>query len=155
MIEILLWIFIIFEIPGKDNEKHRSRQDEIYQELKSVQETLDKFRGMNIDRTEFECLRAIILFKTPSGDLTRSLHESKIITALQDQAQLTLNKYISVAYPSQPLRFGKLLLLLPLLKSLSATTIQELFFKKSIGSAPIERLICNMFSKSEFWFYTI
>ena len=97
---------------------------------------------MQLDPTEFACLRAIILFKTESN---KDLKESRFIAALQDQAQLTLSKYIAVTYPSQPLRFGKLLLLLPLLKSVNAATIEELFFRKTIGSIPIERIICDMY----------
>ena len=100
---------------------------------------------MNLDQTEFACLRAIILFKTDSSDsTTRNVRESQFITALQDQAQLTLNKYISVTHGSQPFRFGKLLLLLPLLKTVKARTIEELFFRKTIGETPIERIIFEM-----------
>lgn len=34
----------------------------------------------------------------------RSLRDLPAVAALQDQAQLTLNKYITTAYPTQPFR---------------------------------------------------
>ena len=113
-------------------------------ELKSLQETIGKFQAMNVDTTEFACLRAIILLKTVV-DRDDELRDQVTINALQDQAQLTLSKYIQGAYPNQPSRFGKLLLLLPSLKCVSGKTIEELFFKKTIGAIPIERIICDMY----------
>lgn len=126
----------------KLNGKRRTKNnpDEILNEIKSCQEALDKFREMGVDSTEFNLLRAIILFQ--SGSVCEV---KKQLKDLVDQAQLTLNNYVNVAYPSQPLRFGRLLLLLPLLKSISATTIQNLFFKNTIGDKPLGKLICDMY----------
>jgi nuclear receptor subfamily 2 group E member 1 len=120
----------------------------ILSELKNFQDAIAKFQQMNVDATEFACLRAIVLLKTSiesNGDDHRELRDQAAITSLQDQAQLTLSKYIEKAYPSQPSRFGKLLLLLPALKSVSNQAIEELFFKKTIGSIPLERIICDMY----------
>ena len=117
-------------------------------DLKNCHEAIGKFQGMNVDATEFACLRAIILLKTcieSGGDDHKEVRDQAAISALQDQAQLTLSKYISSAYPSQPSRFGKLLLLLPSLKTVSSKSIEELFFKKTIGTIPIERIICDMY----------
>ena len=126
------------KIEGQDqNQDHNS-------ELKCLQETIGKFQAMNVDTTEFACLRAIILLKTVV-DRDDELRDQVTVNALQDQAQLTLSKYIQGAYPNQPSRFGKLLLLLPSLKCVSGKTIEELFFKKTIGSIPIERIICDMY----------
>ena len=104
---------------------------------------------MSVDTTEFACLRAIVLLKTSaessSSADSREVRDQAAVTALQDQAQLTLSKYISGAYPSQPSRFGKLLLLLPALRSVSSKTIEGLFFKKTIGTIPIEKIICDMY----------
>jgi hypothetical protein len=128
--------------------KTHSHHDEIHTELKSCQEAIEKFLEMNVDPTEFACLRAIVLFQSGAGEVKKHLKDLKSIQTLQDQAQLTLSKYISAAYPSQPLRFGRLLLLLPLLKSISASTIQNLFFKSSIGNAPLGKLICDMYKQA-------
>ena len=121
-----------------------SNNEEILNEIKSCQDAIEKFREMNVDHTEFACLKAIILFKTDKKDCK----EQKAIVGLQDQAQLTLSKYINAAYPSQPMRFGKLLLLLPTLKCISAETIENLFFRRTIGTIPIEKIICDMYKSA-------
>lgn len=56
-----------------------------------------------------------------------------------------LGEYIRTTYPNQVARFGRLLLLLPALRRVSALAIEELFFKKTIGTVPIERLLSDMF----------
>jgi nuclear receptor subfamily 2 group E protein 1 len=82
------------------------------------------------------------------GTNDRTLADPAAVAILQDHTQLTLNKYIVTAHPGQPLRFGKLLLLLPTLRTVSAATIEELFFRKTIGDIPIERIICDMYKTS-------
>lgn len=42
-------------------------------------------------------------------------------------------------------RFGKLLLLLPSLRFITAERIELLFFRKTIGNTPMEKLLCDMF----------
>lgn len=128
-------------------------------EVKLFQETLSKFIQLRVDPHEFACLRAIVLFKTafdsPSSSAdssskdTRTLTEAVAVASLQDQTQLTLNKYIQTIQPGQPLRFGKLLMLLPGLKSVSNNTIEELFFRKTIENIPIERIICDMYKSND------
>ena len=81
----------------------------------------------------------------------KTLRDFHTVATLQDQAQMTLSKYIQTSYPTQPFRFGKLLLLLPTLKTVNGSTIEELFFRKTIGSIPIERLLVDMFKSSDFW----
>jgi nuclear receptor subfamily 2 group E member 1 len=77
------------------------------------------------------------------------LRDLPAVSVLQDSAQLTLNRYITCAYPGQPFRFGKLLLLLPALRAVSTEAIETLFFKRTIGDIPIERIICDMYKNSE------
>ena len=127
-------------------------------ELKAFQEAILKFQAMGVDGTEFACLRAIVLLKTtlessPSSSededkksgVARELRDQAAVNALQDQAQITLSKYIATAYPAQPQRFGKLLLLLPALRAVSPRTVEEVFFKKTIGAIPLEKIICDMY----------
>lgn len=80
----------------------------------------------------------------------KSLQDIHTVAGLQDQAQLTLSKYIQATYPTQPFRFGKLLLSIPTLKTVCGNTIAELFFRKTIGNIPIERLLIDMFKSSDF-----
>ncbi|KAB1275794.1 Nuclear receptor subfamily 2 group E member 1 [Camelus dromedarius] len=89
------------------------------------------------------------LVPTHSGSELRSFRNAAAIAALQDEAQLTLNSYIHTRYPTQPCRFGKLLLLLPALRSISPSTIEEVFFKKTIGNVPITRLLSDMYKSSD------
>ena len=128
-----------------------SDNENLLVEWKNLQDTIQKFHEMNVDLTEFACLRAIILLKThiendsTVGNDLKEIRDPATINSLQEQAQLTLSKYIANSYPNQPLRYGKLLLLLPKLKSISGKSIEELFFKKTIGAIPIERIICDMY----------
>ncbi|GFN89884.1 nuclear receptor subfamily 2 group e member 1 [Plakobranchus ocellatus] len=122
-------------------------------EIRALQETIAKFKALQVDPTEYICLKGIVLFKTvfPNNQAElKTLREFHTVATLQDQAQLTLNQYIRTAYPTQPFRFGKLLLLLPSLRVVSGATIEELFFRKTIGNIPIERLLVDMFKSSDF-----
>ncbi|XP_076356834.1 nuclear receptor subfamily 2 group E member tailless [Tachypleus tridentatus] len=122
-------------------------------EIRSFQEIIAKLKHLNVDPTEYACLKAIVLFKTDfqsGGAEIRGLRDIHMVASLQDQAQMTLGKYVQTAYPSQPFRFGKLLLTLPSLRSVSAKTIEDLFFRKTIGSIPLERLLCDMYKSNDF-----
>ncbi|XP_076445529.1 nuclear receptor subfamily 2 group E member 1-like [Babylonia areolata] len=126
----------------------------VMSEVRALQDTIAKFKAMQVDPTEFICLKGIVLFKTvfasSSSAEMRTLRELQAVATLQDQAQLTLSQYIRTAYPTQPFRFGKLLLLLPTLSAISGSTIEELFFRKTIGNIPIERLLVDMYKSSDF-----
>ena len=91
------------------------------------------------------------VFQSSSNTDVKTLRDFHTVASLQDQAQMTLSKYIQTSYPTQPFRFGKLLLLLPTLKTIQGGTIEELFFRKTIGSIPIERLLIDMFKSNDFW----
>lgn len=78
----------------------------------------------------------------------RGLRDSSQVEALQDQAQLMLSEYTLTQYPNNKVRFGKILLLMPALRTVNARTIEDAFFRRTIGSIPIERLLCDMFKSS-------
>ena len=92
----------------------------------------------------------LAVFAQTSSEL-KGLRDFPTVASLQDQAQLTLGKYIQTSYPTQPFRFGKLLLMLPSLRSINPVTIEELFFRKTIGNIPIERLLVDMYKSNDFW----
>lgn len=94
---------------------------------------------------------SFVAFPDSSSSDPKVLRDFHTVAGLQDQAQLTLSKYIQTTYPSQPFRFGKLLLSIPTLKTISSNTIADLFFRKTIGRIPIERLLTDMFKSSDFW----
>ena len=71
------------------------------------------------------------------------------IERFQDQAQVILCEYLRQNYPRQPSRFGKLLLLIPHLKTISGSLIGKLFFKETIGNVPVEKLVCDIFQSEK------
>ncbi|XP_071955027.1 nuclear receptor subfamily 2 group E member 1-like [Antedon mediterranea] len=117
----------------------------VMSELRVLQELIEKLRQLQVDATEYACLKGIVLFKS---DLS-GIQDVPSVASLQDQAQMTLSKYISAVYPTQPFRFGKLLLILPSLKAVRPSTIEELFFRKTIGSIPIEKLLCDVYRSKD------
>ncbi|TNM94897.1 hypothetical protein fugu_017656 [Takifugu bimaculatus] len=143
----------LLAVSGMNTENTESqRMTKIMSEIQALQEVVTRFRQMRLDATEFACLKCIVTFKavpTQGNAEIRSFRNASAIAALQDEAQLTLNSYIHTRYPTQPCRFGKLLLLLPSLHSISPSTIEEVFFKKTIGNVPITRLLSDMYKSSD------
>ncbi|XP_046734471.1 nuclear receptor subfamily 2 group E member 1 [Diprion similis] len=130
-------------------------------EVSRFRAALGGFHSMNLDPHEFACIRAIVLFKAgldsetvPSSSSSSSgsaspgtgnrLRDASCVARLRDGAQLALGQRLSSA-PLGALRFGKLLLLLPALRSVSPHAIEELFFRRTIGIIPIEKIICDMY----------
>ncbi|XP_069021694.1 photoreceptor-specific nuclear receptor-like [Embiotoca jacksoni] len=110
-------------------------------DLRLLQEVFSRFKALAVDPTEFACLKAIVLFKPE----TRGLKDPEQVENLQDQSQVMLGQHIRSHYPSQPARFGKLLLLLPSLRFVTSERIELLFFHRTIGNTPMEKLLCDMF----------
>ncbi|KAM4826110.1 photoreceptor-specific nuclear receptor [Thomomys bottae] len=110
-------------------------------EMRFLQETIARFRALAVDPTEFACMKALVLFKPE----TRGLKDPEQVEALQDQSQVMLSQHSKACHPSQPVRFGKLLLLLPSLRFITSERVELLFFRKTIGNTPMEKLLCDMF----------
>ena len=72
------------------------------------------------------------------------LSDATHIESLQEKSQCALEEYVRTQYPNQPTRFGKLLLRMPSLRSVSAQVIEQLFFVRLVGKTPIETLIRDM-----------
>ncbi|NXR29601.1 NR2E3 protein, partial [Cinclus mexicanus] len=135
-------------------------------DMRALQETLGRFKALAVDPTEFACMKAVVLFKpgeaTPSTHHwpspcpspachplvpaeTRGLKDPEQVENLQDQSQVMLGQHNRSHYPGQPVRFGKLLLLLPALRFISSERVELLFFRRTIGNTPMEKLLCDMF----------
>eukprot|EP00076_Gallus_gallus_P044026 XP_025009564.1 photoreceptor-specific nuclear receptor isoform X1 [Gallus gallus] len=110
-------------------------------DVRALQETLGRFKALAVDPTEFACMKAVVLFKPE----TRGLKDPEQVENLQDQSQVMLGQHNRSHYPGQPVRFGKLLLLLPALRFLSSERVELLFFRRTIGNTPMEKLLCDMF----------
>ncbi|KAF6131795.1 nuclear receptor subfamily 2 group E member 3 [Phyllostomus discolor] len=110
-------------------------------EMRFLQETISRFRALAVDPTEFACMKALVLFKPE----TQGLKDPEHVEALQDQSQVMLSQHCEAHHPRQPVRFGKLLLLLPSLRFVTSERVELLFFRKTIGNTPMEKLLCDMF----------
>ena len=64
---------------------------------------------------------------------------------LQDQAQVMLGQHIRNQQLQRPARFGRLLLILPLLRQVPAQRLEQLYFRHTIGSTPMEKVLCDMY----------
>ncbi|XP_077977203.1 nuclear receptor subfamily 2 group E member 1-like [Glandiceps talaboti] len=117
---------------------------QIMTEVRYMQDNVCRLQKMGLDATEYACLKAIAMFKSE----THGLRDPHQVETLQDQAQVMLGDYLRTQYPRQAVRFGKLLLMLPAIRCISARTLETLFFRDTIGSIPIERLLCDMFQSS-------
>lgn len=80
----------------------------------------------------------------PSSPDACGLSDPAHVESLQEKAQVALTEYVRAQYPSQPQRFGRLLLRLPALRAVPASLISQLFFMRLVGKTPIETLIRDM-----------
>ncbi|XP_077866556.1 nuclear receptor subfamily 2 group E member 1-like [Saccoglossus kowalevskii] len=122
----------------------QEKLSQIMTEVRHMQDNVRRLQKMGLDATEYACLKAISIFKSE----THGLRDAHQVETLQDQAQVMLGDYLRHQYARQPVRFGKCLLMLPSLRSISSRTLEMLFFRDTIGSIPIERLLCDMFQNS-------
>ena len=68
------------------------------------------------------------------------------VEMLQDQAQCILGDYVRNRYPRQPTRFGRLLLAIPLLRMIRSSTVENFFFRDTVGDASVIRLLHDMYN---------
>uniref|UniRef100_A0A336KWI0 CSON000577 protein n=1 Tax=Culicoides sonorensis TaxID=179676 RepID=A0A336KWI0_CULSO len=108
--------------------------------IRIFQEQVEKLKALHVDSAEYSCLKAIVLFTTDACGLSDVAH----IESLQEKSQCALEEYCRAQYPNQPTRFGKLLLRLPSLRTVSSQVIEQLFFVRLVGKTPIETLIRDM-----------
>ena len=83
------------------------------------------------------------------SDDSRRLTDATTVSCLQDQAQMALCKHAQTHYPAQPTRFGKLLLMLSCLRDISSTSVVDIFFKKTIGDIPFDRLLVDVYKTAD------
>lgn len=125
--------------------------------IRIFQEQVEKLKTLHVDSAEYSCLKAIVLFSSdrkpepvPSqrpavnGYNACGLSDATHIENIQEKSQCALEEYVRSQYPNQPTRFGKLLLRLPSLRTVSAQVIEQLFFVRLVGKTPIETLIRDM-----------
>ncbi|XP_049662497.1 nuclear receptor subfamily 2 group F member 5-like [Accipiter gentilis] len=108
--------------------------------IRLFQEQVEKLKALRVDAAEYACLKAVALFSPDAVGLS----DPGQVAGLQEKSQCALEEHVRRQHPSQPSRFGRLLLRLPALRSVSAPGIQQLFFSRLVGKTPIETLIRDM-----------
>nr|XP_027205849.1 nuclear receptor subfamily 2 group C member 1-like [Dermatophagoides pteronyssinus] len=122
-------------------------------EIRVLNDMFERFRSMAITSTEFSCLKALALFKPEARglkDVTKIEQmqdqlQSMLLQQQQQQQQMKNQNPDTITTTTNPIRFGKLLLLLLSLKIIPAEKIASIYFKKAIGNTTIEKLLCEMF----------
>ncbi|XP_052863136.1 protein tailless [Anopheles cruzii] len=77
--------------------------------------------------------------------ISRTISELATVRALEESARDALATYIQTCRPGPTNRYRALLQLLPLLRSVSSYTIEELFFRRNIGPAPLLKLLLDFY----------
>lgn len=95
---------------------------------------------LQIDDTEFACLKASVFFD-PNA---KGLNDINRIKALRYQIQINLEDYISDRQYDSRGRFGQLLFTLPALQSITWQMIEQIQFAKLFGVAKIDSLLQEM-----------
>merc|ERR1712021_231110 len=108
--------------------------------IRIFQEQVEKLKSLQVDNAEYSCMKAIVLFSTDAVGLSNA----QAIEQLQEKSQCALEEYCRTQYANQPTRFGRLLLRLPSLRTVSSQVIEQVFFLRLVGKTPIETLIRDM-----------
>ncbi|XP_053681750.1 protein tailless [Sabethes cyaneus] len=136
--------------------------DSIIREIEIFQDILAQLAAFRVDNNEFVYLRAIVLYKTefdPETSIsssssegsdvisstTRSIQDVGTVRALEENAKQALAAHIRACHPAPDERYRMLMQFLPTLKNVSAHTIEELFFRRHIGPAPLLKLLLDLY----------
>ncbi|XP_048483743.1 hepatocyte nuclear factor 4-gamma isoform X1 [Plutella xylostella] len=108
--------------------------------MRVMDEIVRPLREIDIDDTEFACLKAIVFFD-PNA---KGLSQPQKIKQLRYQIQINLEDYISDRQYECRGRFGELLLCLPPLQSITWQMIEQIQFAKLFGVAHVDSLLQEM-----------
>ncbi|XP_053675043.1 photoreceptor-specific nuclear receptor-like [Anopheles nili] len=134
-------LFSLNEHCNSANNSGFFKPGQLAQELRILNDTLCRFKSVMVDPAEFACMKAIVLFRSEA----RGLKDPVQIENLQDQAQVMLAQHSRTQFPGQIARFGRLLLMLPLLRAVNSHKIESIYFQKTIGNTPMEKVLCDMY----------
>jgi len=108
--------------------------------VQTIVDVVSKFAQARVDPMEFFLLKSIIVFKSD----VRNVNEKAKIEAIQDECMNALNNYTKTTLMT-PAKFGRVLLLVSELRKVSSRMIEELFFKKILGTSSVENLLVDIF----------
>lgn len=105
-----------------------------------LDELVKPLHEVQIDDSEFSCLKAIVFFDPAA----KGLSDSSKIKAFRYQVHIHLEDYINDRQYDSRGRFGEILLLLPALQSITWQMIEQIQFAKMFGVAKIDNLLQEM-----------
>ncbi|XP_025115009.1 hepatocyte nuclear factor 4-gamma-like isoform X3 [Pomacea canaliculata] len=105
-----------------------------------LDELVQPLREVNIDETEYACMKAIVFF----DPVARGLSDPQRIKSIRYQVQVNLEDYINDRQYDTRGRFGEILLMLPSLQSITWQMIEQIQFAKLFGMAKIDNLLQEM-----------
>nr|AID52844.1 hepatocyte nuclear factor 4 [Tigriopus japonicus] len=108
--------------------------------IRVMNELVGPFKEIQIDETEFACLKAIVFF----DPYARGLTDVEKIEKLRYQVQVNLEDYIADRQYDTRGRFGKILLTLPSLQSITWHMIEQISMAKTYGITHIDNLLQEM-----------
>ncbi|XP_065336541.1 photoreceptor-specific nuclear receptor-like isoform X1 [Cloeon dipterum] len=131
----------LFSVAEHTQSAHNGKAGQIASDIRIMNDCLHRYKVVGVDPAEFACMKAIVLFRAE----TRGLKDPSQVENLQDQAQVMLGQHTRAQHPTQPARFGRLLLMLPLLRHVATNRVEHIFFQKTIGNTPMEKVLCDMY----------
>jgi len=116
-------------------------QDTVVRDIgvRVMNELVSPFKAIQMDDTEFACLKAIVFFDPHA----RGLRDIERIKGLRYHIQMNLEDYICDRQYDSRGRFGEILLTLPSLQSITLQMIEQISYAKNYGVA-IDNLLQEM-----------
>jgi len=108
--------------------------------VKVVDEIVKPMVELDVDETEYACLKAIVFFNPDA----RGLSNTKKVKQLRFEVQTSLEEYINERSFDCRGKFGEMLLLLPTLQSSAANMVEQLQFARLFGVARVDNLLQEM-----------
>ncbi|KAL5022787.1 hypothetical protein ScPMuIL_001942 [Solemya velum] len=105
-----------------------------------IDELINPLREIQIDDSEFACLKSIVFFDPEA----KGLMDRTKIKSFRHHVHVNLEDYINDRQYDSRGRFGELLLLLPPLQSITWQMIEQIQFAKLFGVAKIDNLLQEM-----------
>jgi len=108
--------------------------------IEKVMEITNRFRQLQIDRTELVCLKFLILFEVKDTKQVNSQYMNRV----SERIQQVLMEYVTRNYPDHEGRFLQLIMKLPELRAVSQKIEAWLWEKKQNGYIGPQTLMAEM-----------
>ncbi|CAG2171512.1 unnamed protein product [Oppiella nova] len=125
---------------GKSVTLEQSQQLGLGTVIERMLNLTEHLRRLQFDQYEYCCLKVIILLTSDAS----GLKESDKVRSCQKQVLEALQTYTRTHYPSQPSKFGELLLRIPDLERTSQVGKESLVSKQKEGDVPSFNLLMEL-----------